>query len=521
MFHVSNIKPLHPGVYCNMCDASPIVGIRYTCTMCDNYDLCETCEASKQHPSDHPLIQRMSPLEQKDQQPVAEFIAICIDTSGSMQTPFEADGVAERGDGTTTKSKGRTRLEAVKQMFYGFRDQTTNFMEKGVVHYLGLISYDSHARVHTKPTDQMAVFEAVVDEMRSGGSTAIFEAITTACSMLAPFRQQHPKADFRVLCLSDGMNNCRQVGPDQALAALNQLDACVDMLLVGDRPDADLLKLVNATSGECYQINSLSEGFEALESQGVISLNARRNGAPRPQVKRQVVGFSQLTAAPIRSTQQTQQSQVKQQASQVAVTDLNKAISSASSAGGASQKRIAKELFALENDPLPAFRVFPATREDGSIGFLKILMLGAAGTPYEGGVFELLMEFPATYPFQAPRLTFVTPIYHYAVNAQGGMCASILRESWSPAITLSKALNSVYSDLMECDQTDPTCCNSLRSWLSELKRVNLQEYNQNAREHTARHANESLPQASARITGGATGQQEKQVVGKQEKSPKK
>lgn len=46
----------HLGVTCDVCNKSPVVGTRYKCTVCDNFDLCETCEQTDVHPVDHPLI---------------------------------------------------------------------------------------------------------------------------------------------------------------------------------------------------------------------------------------------------------------------------------------------------------------------------------------------------------------------------------------------------------------------------------------------------------------------------------
>ena len=43
----------HRGVTCNSCNALPIRGIRYRCTNCADYDLCETCEAAQVHPKTH------------------------------------------------------------------------------------------------------------------------------------------------------------------------------------------------------------------------------------------------------------------------------------------------------------------------------------------------------------------------------------------------------------------------------------------------------------------------------------
>ena len=34
-------KVVHEGYYCDRCHMYPIVGIRYTCANCANYDLCE------------------------------------------------------------------------------------------------------------------------------------------------------------------------------------------------------------------------------------------------------------------------------------------------------------------------------------------------------------------------------------------------------------------------------------------------------------------------------------------------
>merc|ERR1711976_1115150 len=41
---------VHYGVTCDGCDKKPITGNRYKCVVCDDYDLCETCEAAGKHP---------------------------------------------------------------------------------------------------------------------------------------------------------------------------------------------------------------------------------------------------------------------------------------------------------------------------------------------------------------------------------------------------------------------------------------------------------------------------------------
>lgn len=53
----------HQGVICDGCSASPIVGIRWKCSVCPDYDLCEACEAKGGvHDASHPLIKVVKPM---------------------------------------------------------------------------------------------------------------------------------------------------------------------------------------------------------------------------------------------------------------------------------------------------------------------------------------------------------------------------------------------------------------------------------------------------------------------------
>lgn len=51
----------HTGVFCDNCEMNPIVGIRYKCTTCYDFDLCESCEASLDH--EHPMIKIKTPMK--------------------------------------------------------------------------------------------------------------------------------------------------------------------------------------------------------------------------------------------------------------------------------------------------------------------------------------------------------------------------------------------------------------------------------------------------------------------------
>jgi hypothetical protein len=98
-------------------------------------------------------------------------------------------------------------------------------------------------------------------------------------------------------------------------------------------------------------------------------------------------------------------------------------------------KRIQRELQELGRDP-------PANCSAGPVGddlfHWQATIMGPDDSPYSGGVFFLDIHFPADYPFKPPKVSFTTRIYHCNINSNGGICLDILKDQWSPALTISK-----------------------------------------------------------------------------------
>lgn len=54
-------KKVHVGIHCNGCGMNPIIGNRFKCAICDDYDYCEKCESLNKDSHKHPFIKIYSP----------------------------------------------------------------------------------------------------------------------------------------------------------------------------------------------------------------------------------------------------------------------------------------------------------------------------------------------------------------------------------------------------------------------------------------------------------------------------
>ncbi|KAL5656635.1 hypothetical protein ACJX0J_035954, partial [Zea mays] len=101
-------------------------------------------------------------------------------------------------------------------------------------------------------------------------------------------------------------------------------------------------------------------------------------------------------------------------------------------------KRILKELKDLQKDPPTSCSAGPAGED---MFHWQATIMGPPDSPYAGGVFLVNIHFPPDYPFKPPKVSFKTKVFHPNINSNGSICLDILKEQWSPALTISKNIN--------------------------------------------------------------------------------
>ncbi|CAH2054490.1 unnamed protein product [Thlaspi arvense] len=138
------------------------------------------------------------------------------------------------------------------------------------------------------------------------------------------------------------------------------------------------------------------------------------------------------------------------------------------------------ELKDLQKDPPSNCSAGPVAED---MFHWQATIMGPPDSPYAGGVFLVSIHFPPDYPFKPPKVSFKTKVYHPNINSNGSICLDILKEQWSPALTISKVLLSICSLL-----TDPNPDDPLVPEIAHMYKTDKSKYESTARSWTQKYA---------------------------------
>ncbi|KAK9227949.1 hypothetical protein WN944_020895 [Citrus x changshan-huyou] len=144
-------------------------------------------------------------------------------------------------------------------------------------------------------------------------------------------------------------------------------------------------------------------------------------------------------------------------------------------------KRIIKELRDLQSDPPSSCSAGPIA--EGLFRW-QATVIGPTDSPYAGGIFHVAINFPPDYPFKPPKVAFKTKVFHPNINNNGSICLDILKDQWSPALTISKVVLLSICSLL----TDPNPDDPLVPEIAHLCKTDKLKYENLARNWTQKYA---------------------------------
>ncbi|CAI5730452.1 unnamed protein product [Hyaloperonospora brassicae] len=150
----------------------------------------------------------------------------------------------------------------------------------------------------------------------------------------------------------------------------------------------------------------------------------------------------------------------------------------------AMRRRMHREIAMLESDPPFGVSAWPI---EDKLDHLEAQILGPDGSPYEKGVFQLDIDIPERYPFEPPKVCFVTPIYHPNIDDAGRICLDTLKTqpkgSWLPSVNISTLLTTIRLLMAE-----PNADDGLMPDIANAFKHNRELFNKKATEMTAQYA---------------------------------
>ena len=131
-------------------------------------------------------------------------------------------------------------------------------------------------------------------------------------------------------------------------------------------------------------------------------------------------------------------------------------------------KRIVKETERLGSDPVPGIT---ATPSEENLRYFEVSIEGPSASPYANGLFRLELFLPDDYPMCAPKLRFLTKIYHPNIDRLGRICLDVLKDNWSPALQIRTILLSIQALLAAPNPDDPLANDVATEWKNDENRA--------------------------------------------------
>ncbi len=133
---------------------------------------------------------------------------------------------------------------------------------------------------------------------------------------------------------------------------------------------------------------------------------------------------------------------------------------------------------------------------DKDLHHWKAEIEGPSDSVYQKGIYQIDIQIPFDYPFQPPKMKFDTKIWHPNVSSiTGAICLDILKDEWSPALSIRTSLLSIQA-LMTLPEPD----NPQDAVVANMFKTDKAMFEKTAREWTQKYAMGENPENEEKIS---------------------
>lgn len=118
---------------------------------------------------------------------------------------------------------------------------------------------------------------------------------------------------------------------------------------------------------------------------------------------------------------------------------------------------------------------------DGDLRVWQGFILGTG--LYDGGVFEIKITISRKFPFESPKIKWITKTYHPNISLQSKVCVGVLGKDWVPTMSVAGVIETLRNLL-----NFPNPASPLNTQAANLMKKDMKKYEAEVKKYINTHA---------------------------------